>query len=203
MGSGTAGSISLDAFLVCEDVRLEMQGQLTLVGVFGHVLSVPVLPLVFPKLGVFVRLTGVAPGKRVFTLTIRDETLAKDVVSARGEHNQGAQPDPQLATFRVQFAAVRVTSWGLFKVIFGLDESVTFTQSLTLRPPSWDMIYVRCGNCESLVPSGIAAPPEAAVHVSHSEVRCANCGRMTALDDDMAVRLRPPSYTISSTEAAK
>jgi hypothetical protein len=203
MASGIAGSMKLDAFLVCEDVRLEMQGQLTLVGVFGHVLSVPILPLVFPKLGVFVRLTGVAPGKHAFTVTIRDETLATDVVSARGEHNQGTQPDPQLATFRVQFGAVRVTSWGLFNVIFGLDESATFTRPLTLRPPSWDMIYVRCGSCDSLVPSGIAAPPEAAVHVSHSEVRCANCGRMTALDDDIAIHVHPPSYTIGSTQAAK
>jgi hypothetical protein len=203
MGSGTAGGINLDAFLVCEDVRLEMKGQLTLVGVFGHVLSVPVLPLVFPKLAVFVRLTGVGPGKRAFSLTIRDETLGEDVASARGEHNQDVQPDPQLATFRVQFGAIRTTSWGRFTVVFSLDEAVTFARSLTLRPPSWDMIYVRCGNCESLVPSGIVAPPEAGVHVSRSEVRCANCGRMTALDDDIAVRLRPPSYTIGSTHAAK
>ena len=203
MGSGTTGGIDLDAFLVCEDVRLEMQGQLTLVGVFGHVLSVPLLPLVFPKLAVFVRLTGVGPGKRVFSLTIRDETLGEDVVSARGEHNQGAQPDPQLATFRVQFGAVRVTSWGLFKVIFGLDESVTFTRSLTLRPPSWDMIYVKCSNCASLVPSGIAAPPGANVQLSGNQVRCSNCRHMTELDDDRAVRISPPSHTLGPASAGK
>ena len=201
-GTGTS-SMNLDAFLVCEDVRIEMQGQLTLVGVFGQVLSVPVLPLVFPKLTVFVRLTGVAPGKHVFAATVRDETLAKDVVSARGEHNQDVLPAPQLATFRIQFGAVQASSWGVFMVVFSLNDSAVFTRSLTLRPPSWDMIYVRCGNCKSLVPSGIVASPDASVKLSHNEVRCANCGQMIALNDDSAIRLRPPSYTIGPAGPAE
>lgn len=192
--------VSLDLFLVCEDVRLESNGQQTIVGVFSDVIHVPVLPLVFPRLSVLVRVNGLAPGKHANSLSMTDETLGQEVVSAGGEHEQSAQSDSTLALFTFRFGAVQARSWGVFTLAFTLDDAVRFNRSLRLRPPNWDMIYVQCGNCKALVPSGIAAPPGTDVQVSQSRVRCSNCRQMTEFDDRTAVRLCPPSHTLGHAD---
>lgn len=196
MADGAGGSVSLDSFLACEDVRLEKNGQLTLVGVFSDVLQVPVLPLVFPRLAVLVRISGLESGKRAYSLTITDETQGVEVVAARGEHEQSAGVDSTLSIFTFRFGAVQARSWGVFTLKFTTSDGVSFSRALRLRPPSWDMIYLRCSKCGSFVPSGINVAPGATVQLSRCQVQCSNCAHMSELDDKTAVRLSPPSFAL-------
>ncbi|MCK4340815.1 MAG: hypothetical protein KAY37_03735 [Phycisphaerae bacterium] len=194
-------SISVDSFLLCEDVRQETNGQHTLVGVFSDVLHVPVLPLVFPRLAVFVRIRGLKPGKRAYALKVSDETQGVEVVAAKGEHDQYAGVESSMSAFTFRFGAVQARSWGVFTMRFTLGDDVAFSRSIRLRPPSWDMIYVPCTHCKSIVSAGVSAVAGASVALAKNEVRCSHCHKMTDFDDRTAIHLTPPSYTLGPPDS--
>ncbi|MCG3127625.1 MAG: hypothetical protein CHACPFDD_02492 [Phycisphaerae bacterium] len=191
---GGSGSVAVDSFLICEDVRLEAQGQLSLVGVFGPVLTVPILPISFAKLALYVRVRGISPGIHPFTARVYDEAAETELISGTGKHRE-PEPASSASDFRVMFAAVQVSSWGPLRFDFDLESASPFSRSMLLQPPSWDTVYVPCKHCKHLVPSGVDVEPGARISLRNNLIQCSHCGQQTPFDDTNLVRLTSPKFS--------
>lgn len=188
--------ITLDDFLICEDIRREKNGVNTLVGVVERIMQVPILPVVLPRLAFFIGVSDLPPGNYSYTLSILDEVLSKTIVSVEQELSHPEGVERGAVRFLIQLGQVEFRSWGSYKCTLDIKGICSFDRKLCLRPPDWNMLYLRCTECDRLVPSGIAVAQGKNVDLKSNNVQCPACRHVNAFAAKDVVRIEKPQHTV-------
>lgn len=188
--------ITLDDFLICEDIRREKSGVNTLVGVVERIMQVPILPIVLPKLAFFIRVSGLSPGNYTYTLSVLDKALSKTIVSVEQELSHPEGVERGAVRFLIQLGQVEFKSWGSYKCTLDINGICSFDKELCLQPPDWNMLYLRCTKCHRLVPSGIVVAQGKDVELKSNEVQCSICRHVNSFAAKDVVRIQKPQHTI-------
>ena len=120
--------------IFCEDVRPEVSGQESIVGIFGDGLSVSSVPGFMPKLSIYIRFNAVS-GFELGSLSFKmlspngnvlfENIVGKDVISRAIEESAAAN----MATVGIKtystFAPFQINEVGTFSVIASINEVET------------------------------------------------------------------------------
>lgn len=113
---------SVDRFLVCEDIRIELYRKSTFVGVYtGDTIVVGSLPHQLPKLAIYQRLRGCRDGEFDMQFKIIDP-LGKEIVTLSGKLNVEKEKKNQLVDFNVILGNIKLEAEGAYTVETYMDE---------------------------------------------------------------------------------
>jgi hypothetical protein len=127
--------INAKYILMCDEVRVENNGKLMLLGLYMPDMTVPQLPFVIPSLTFLIALESDRPG----TIQIRFAIQLLDSGQNLGE-GMGATgfPKPGLAVMPIQLRNVSIQTAGtyVFSITFeGQREPITHSFNVLLVPP--------------------------------------------------------------------
>ena len=108
--------------LLCDDIRAEMGGKSSLMGIYDHHIVVPQVPFLLPKVCFFTRFSRM-DGQYKFTFSVvspagerRDIIRDSDVQIPDGSNSKGE------GTFNVIASPFEVQGEGVYEVIIGLTK---------------------------------------------------------------------------------
>jgi hypothetical protein len=184
----------MEAFLMAEDIRLEKNGLLTLVGVFADQVFAKIWPLQLPKLCFHVRVRHVE-GKPEHRLTVVAEPQGKEIASLVGPATPSKE---QTSIFNYFFApGPAFQQPGSYHAKFSLhegnEEVLQARYEFRLVNPNPQELYVKCIKCEATFGTGVVAKDASGCVDCATE--CPKCKASNLLDRTTAFHLPNPTQT--------
>jgi len=182
----------VECFIMAEDIRLERQGQFTIVGAFSDRIFTKLWPLQLAKLCFQIRVRGLE-GTPKHRLELVKQDSDQPLASLGGETKQG---DEQVNFFNYFFSpSPELADPGAYvaKFVLGEDQEPVLKAEYRFRleNPNPDELYVKCGRCGARYGTGMVVKGDGVIAECGSV--CARCGHTNLLDSATAFRLPNPA----------
>ena len=182
----------VESILMAEDIRNELSGQISLVGIFGDVLHSRMWPVFFPKLCFMVRVRGLSTNCDHSLILRRTDTGLK-LGELKGRLDKVPEPGG-LSLFNYALCGAAFAQPAVYVADFllkeGQDVLVKSEYFFRILNPNPAEFFVECQNCKIKYGSGVVANSSAQI-INCGSV-CPQCHRTNPLDSKTAFKMPNP-----------